>query len=163
MVERLQNGDAFPSLDVPRVGGGTLKLPGDLAGRCAIVLIYRGHWCPFCNEQIGAFAGASGALSEAGIEVVAFSVDDEAATAAFAAKHDVRFAMGHTVDVDAVVTATGAYDTTQPPRGRFLESTGFVLAPDGSIDSAVYASRAIGRLLPADAIRLVTALRSRRG
>lgn len=160
MVERLHNGNAFPAVELPRVGGGTLALPGDLAGRYAVVLIYRGHWCPFCNDQIAAFADASETLSQAGIDIVAFSVDDEAATAAFAAAHHVRFAMGHSANVDEIVTATGAYETTHPPRGRFIESTGFVLAPDGAILAAVYASRAIGRLVPGDVIRLVTFMRS---
>ena len=160
MGERLRNGDFFPTIELSRVGGGTLALPHDLAGRYAVVLVYRGHWCPFCNDQIAAFAGASEALSQAGIDVAALSVDDEAETAAFAAKHDARFVLGHSAEVSAVVAATGAYETTHPQRGRFLESTGFVLAPDGAILAAVYASRAIGRLVPDDVIRLVTFMKS---
>ena len=39
-----------------------MHLPTVLAGSYGVILIYRGHWCPFCNEQIAAFAGASQAL-----------------------------------------------------------------------------------------------------
>jgi hypothetical protein len=35
-----------------------------------------------------------------------------------------------------------------------------VLAPDGTIVNAVYSSRAIGRLVPGDVIRLVTFMKS---
>ncbi|MFT8422823.1 MAG: hypothetical protein ABF665_15155 [Gluconacetobacter sp.] len=44
--------------------------------------------------------------------------------------------------------------------GHFLETTGFILAPDGSIVNAVYSTRAIGRLGPGDVIRLVAFMRS---
>ncbi len=39
-MSRLHNGQQFPSLSVPAVGGGTISLPGDLAGSYRIVLIY---------------------------------------------------------------------------------------------------------------------------
>jgi peroxiredoxin len=160
MSQHLKNGQIFPDLKIPAVGGGTLSLPGDLAGSYGVILIYRGHWCPFCNEQMAAFANASEALAQEGIKVVAFSVDDEAATAEFLEKHHIPFKMGHSANVETVVSATGAYDTQFPTRGHFLETTGFVLAPDGTIVNAVYSSRAIGRLVPSDVIRLVAFMKS---
>lgn len=159
MVERLHNGEVFPAIELPQVGGGVLDLPADLAGRWGVVLVYRGSWCPFCNEQLAAFVAAAADLANAELEVVAFSVDDEGATAAFAAKHGIRFVLGHSADVGKIVEAVGAYETTHPERGRFLENTGFVLAPDGSVVNALYSSRAIGRLMPGDVIRLVSFLR----
>jgi peroxiredoxin len=160
MSQHLKNGQIFPELRIPTVGGGTLSLPGDLVGSYGVILIYRGHWCPFCNEQMAAFANASEALSQAGIKVVAFSIDDEAATAEFVRKHHIPFKMGHSANVETVVGATGAYDMQFPTRGHFLETTGFVLAPDGTIVNAVYSSRAIGRLVPGDVIRLVAFMKS---
>ena len=160
MSQHLKNGQTFPELKIPAVGGAILSLPGDLVGSYAVILIYRGHWCPFCNEQIAAFADASEALSQAGIKVVAFSVDDEAATAEFVQKHHIPFKIGHSANLETVVGATGAYDMQFPARGHFLETTGFVLAPDGTIVNAVYSSRAIGRLVPGDVIRLVAFMKS---
>lgn len=156
MSVRLNNGQAFPQLQLPTIGERTLRLPGDLAGKYSVILVYRGHWCPFCNEQIGSFAEAFPALSEEGILVTAFSADNEDVTREFVAKHNVPFPVGHSADVGEVVESTGAYDATFPTRGRFLESTGFVLAPNGTVINAVYSSRAIGRLVPGDVIRLVT-------
>jgi hypothetical protein len=40
----LDAGDQFPHLELDKAGGGTLRLPGDLAGDWGIVLLYRGHW-----------------------------------------------------------------------------------------------------------------------
>ncbi len=40
----LDTGDPFPSLEIAKVGGGRISLPGDLAGDWGVVLFYRGHW-----------------------------------------------------------------------------------------------------------------------
>ena len=40
----LDSGDLFPRLELDKIGGGKLSLPGDLAGDWGAVLLYRGHW-----------------------------------------------------------------------------------------------------------------------
>lgn len=156
-MPRLNNDDTFPDLTVPAVGGGTIALPGDLAGSFGVVLIYRGAWCPFCNAQLAAFARAADVFAELGVKVVAFSVDDEAATAALVEKHQLPFPVGHSADVDKVAAALGAYTNDEP---RFLQSTGFVLAPDGSQVVAAYSSGAIGRLVADDVADLIGYLKA---
>lgn len=159
-MPRLQNGQIFPHLEIAAVGGGVIALPHDLAGTFGVILIYRGQWCPFCNEQMAAFAEAAEALAKAGITVVAFSVDDETATKAFVARHQIPFTMGHSAPIETIAATTGAYRNEHPVRGHFLETTGFVLGPDGAVVNALYSSRAIGRLVPNDVIRLVAFMRS---
>ena len=44
MIEKLQGGDAFPSLSLKIAGGGQVLLPDDLESPMTIVLFYRGHW-----------------------------------------------------------------------------------------------------------------------
>lgn len=153
----LRNGDRFPALDTPAVGGGTLSLPDDLAGLFGVVLVYRGAWCPYCNAQLAAFSRASDTLAELGAEVVAFSVDDEATTAALADKHHLPFRLGHSADAAKVAEVTGAYTNEDP---LYLQSTGFVLAADGSVLTAVYSSAAIGRLVADDVVGLVRYIKS---
>lgn len=148
----LQNGQSFPALDIPAVGGGTISLPEDLAGFFGVVLIYRGSWCPYCNAQLASFSRAQDRLTEVGIKVVALSVDDEATSAALVDKHHLSFPVGHSADADKVAAVTGAYTNETP---HHLQSTGFVLAPDGSVMTAVYSSGAIGRLVPEDVAGLV--------
>ena len=160
MPKHLQNGKPFPRIEVPASGGGVLNLPGELSGSWAVILIYRGSWCPFCIEQLAGFARASDSLAQAGIKVVAFSVDDEPTTRRVTEDNRLNFRTGHSASIEAVVGATGAYETQHPTRGRYLESTGFVLAPDGTIVTAVYSSRAIGRLVADDVVRMVLFLKS---
>lgn len=153
----LSNGQRFPHLELPTVGGGTLSLPEDLAGSYGVVLIYRGSWCPYCNAQLAAFGRASDRLAQAGAKVAALSVDDEATGAVLVAKHHLGFPVGHSADAEAVAAATGAFVNDDP---RYLQSTGFVLTPDGDVLTGVYSSGAIGRLLPDDVAGFVAYIKA---
>ena len=152
----LNPGDHFPALTVPLTGGGTLALPDDLAGTFGVVLFYRGAWCPYCNAQLRAFQRASESLAEVGVFVVALSVDDEATTKDLVAKHGLTFPVGHSADARAVAEATGAFVNDEP---TYLQSTGFVLDPDGNVVVSVYSSGAIGRLVPEDVVGLIRYIR----
>jgi peroxiredoxin len=148
-MSRLRNGQPFPSFQVPAVGGGAISLPDDLADAYGVVLIYRGSWCPYCNAQLAAFSRAAGPLTELGVKVAALSVDDEQASAALAATHQLRFPVAHSADAAKVAATTGAYFNDDP---RYLQPAGFVLAPDGTVQVAVYSSDAIGRLAADDVV-----------
>ncbi len=153
----LQNGDAFPNLEVPAVGGGTIALPAALAGSWGVVLIYRGAWCPFCNAQLASYAAEKEALDGLGVKVVALSVDDEVTSAATVAKNHLQFPVGHSANADAIAAATGAFVNANP---RYLQPASFVLAPDGTVKAAVYATSAIGRMLAKDVVGFVGYLKS---
>jgi len=152
----LQPGDPFPSLTVALPGGRTLRLPDALAGRFGVVLYYRGSWCPYCNAQLSAFQRSLDSLADVDISVVALSVDDEATTGDLIARHGLQFPVGYSADADAVAAITGAFVNPDP---WYLQSTGFVLDPDGRVVLSVYSSGAIGRLVPQDVIGLVRYLR----
>jgi peroxiredoxin len=153
----LQNGQTFPEIEISAVGGGTISLPGDLAGSFGVVLAYRGSWCPYCNAQLSSFSRAADKFAELGIKVVAFSVDDEATSAELVEKRKLTFPIGHSVHADEFAGLTGAYVNDDP---KYVQSTGFVLAPDGTIVTAVYSSGAIGRLVPEDVLGLVSYIKS---
>jgi peroxiredoxin len=154
----LHNGDAFPRLSLAKVGGGTLTLPDGPKGSFGVILIYRGAWCPYCNARLAAFERLSAKLADGGVRVVAFSVDDEATTTALVEKHRIRYPVGFGASADAVAAATGAYVNAEP---RYLQSTRFVLDPDGKIVTAVYSSGAIGRLVLEDVAGLVAYIKSK--
>jgi peroxiredoxin len=152
----LNPGDPFPQLAVSTTDGQALTLPDALAGDFGVVLFYRGAWCPYCNAQLRAFERSAQALADAGIRVVALSVDDKETTAGLVAKHKLTFAVGYGADAPAVAAATGAFVNPDPV---FLQSTGFVLDPAGNVVVSVYSSGAIGRFVPEDVIGLVRYLR----
>ena len=152
----LKPGDTFPKLTVNALGGGKLALPDDFAGHYATVLFNRGSWCPYCNAQLRAFQRATESFAEADIRIAAVSVDDEPTTSALADKHHLAFPLGYGADAPALAELTGAFVNPDPV---FLQSTGFVLDPEGKIIVSVYSSGAIGRLVPADVVGLVRYVR----
>jgi len=154
----LNPGDHFPPIAVTPVGSDALDLPDALTGHFAVVLFYRGAWCPYCNAQLRAFQRATDTLDGLDVKVVALSVDDEATTRELIAKHQLSFPVGHSADAAAIHEATGAFVNPDP---TFLQSTGFVLDPTGNVIVSVYSSGAIGRLVPEDVAGLVKYVKSK--
>jgi peroxiredoxin len=159
MTVRLGNGDLFPTLVVDGVDGGTLVLPRDLAGSFAVVLFFRGSWCPYCCAQLAAFSRRSERFAAAGIRIVALSVDDRATSAALVERLHLAFPIGCGVNAADVAAATGAY---VGDGSSYLQSTGFVLDPEGRILTAAYSSGAIGRLVPDDVVGFIEYVDSQR-
>ena len=159
MSSRLQNGDLFPDLTIDLVGGGTLAIPRDLAGSYAVVLFYRGSWCPYCGAQLAAFSRARERFAEVGIKIVALSVDDGPTSEALVDKLRLSFPVGFGAHATAVAAATGAY---LAKGAAYLQSTGFVLGQSGRILTAVYSSGAIGRLVPDDVAGFVKYVEAQR-
>jgi peroxiredoxin len=151
-MTHLSPGDTFPDLRVARVGGGTVSLPGDLAGRYGVVLVNRGAWCPYCNAQLRAFQRALPELDAVGASVVAFSVDSEDVATEMVARNTLTFPVGHSADAATTSAAIGSFVNAHP---AFLQSTGFVLDPSGRVLVSVYSSGAIGRLVPEDVVGLI--------
>ena len=152
----LHPGDTFPELTLTVPGARAIEVPGWFAGEFGVVLFNRGAWCPYCAAQLRAFQRASESLGQAGIRVAALWVDDEQTTAEFTARYSLTFPLGHSADARAVARLTGAFVNEDP---LYLQSTGFVLDPQGKVVVSVYSSGAIGRLVPEDVIGLVGYLR----
>lgn len=155
-MPRLENNQLFPALTLGTVAGGSLSLPGDLAGHFAAVLVYRGSWCPYCQAQLSAFQRAQARLAELDIATVALSVDDQATSAATVDKLGLEFPVAYGADAKELAGTLGSYLNEDP---LYLQSTGFVLSPEGRVLTAVYSSGAIGRLVPEDVAGLVRYVR----
>jgi peroxiredoxin len=155
-MSMLNPGDPFPSLAVHLPGGEELTLPDALADHFGVVLVYRGSWCPYCNAQLRAFQRDLDKLAELDTKVVAFSVDDEATTRALVEKHHLTYPVGHSADAHKVSEAIGSFVNPDP---EHLQTTGFVLGPDGRVIVSVYSTGAIGRLVPEDVAGLIRYIR----
>lgn len=155
-MSRLDAGDPFPSITVTPLDGEPLRLPDAVAGKFAVILFYRGSWCPYCNAQLRAFQRAKEKLDGLDVTVIALSVDDEETTRQLIAKHGLKFPVGHGADAAALSVATGAFVNPDPV---YLQSTGFVLDPEGKVIVSVYSSGAIGRLVPEDVAGLIAYVR----
>ena len=72
-------------------------------------------------------------------------------------KHDLTFPVGYGADARHLAELTGAFVNDDP---LYVQSTGFVLDPDGRVIVSVYSSGAIGRLVPDDVVGLIRYLRA---
>lgn len=157
-VVRVDPGEAFPSVTARKIGGGRVTVPEDVRDGWSVILLYRGHWCPYCRRQLADFQRKLDQFSEADVRIVALSADPEAEARATVEEHGLEFPVGYAVDPPGIRDALGAYlgeDET------FVQATGFVLRPGGLVELAVYSSGAVGRLVAADVAGLIEYARGR--
>ncbi|HUY07065.1 MAG TPA: redoxin domain-containing protein [Acidimicrobiales bacterium] len=148
----LANGTRFPSMEMQQVGGKRLSLPDELEGVYGVVLAYRGSWCTRCNFQLAQFQQSLAQFVSEGIGVTAFSTDDETHAKEMVERHGITFPIGFGIDVEDSSQLLRSYVNDAH---RSLESSNFLLSPDGTIELAVYSSGPIGRLVPDDVIDIV--------
>jgi peroxiredoxin len=148
----LNNGRIFPTITASRIGGGEVTIPQDLAGKWTILLFYRGHWCPYCRQQLTDFQRALEQVHEIGAEVVALSVDSLEQATLTVERHRLTYPVLYGLNAHEIAPKIDAFVNEEP---LYLQATGFVLQPDGKIAVSVRSSSAIGRLVAADTINFI--------
>jgi peroxiredoxin len=133
-------------------------LPAAARGGYAVVLIYRGAWCPYCVGQLRSFATRHDLLLAENITTVALSADSRTTARQTVQDLHIPFAVGCEADVPQVAKALECYTDADM---TFFQSSGFVLDPDGNIVLALYSSGSIGRLGPADVLGFVNRRRDK--
>ncbi len=84
--------------------------------------------------------------------MIALSVDSLEPAQQTVERHRLTFPVLYGLNAHKVAETIGATMNEDPP---FLQATGFVLKPDGTVAVAVYSSSAIGRLVAADTINFL--------
>lgn len=148
----LHPGDTFPAFDVDLVRGDSLTLPQAMGGGFGVVLFNRGSWCPYCNAQLRGFQRVTSDLDDLGATVVSLSVDDEVTATEMVDKHKLTFRVGHSADAHQLAELTGAFINPEPV---FLQATGFLLDPEGTVLLSAYSSGAIGRITGEDTVGML--------
>jgi peroxiredoxin len=64
-----------PSITLTDIDGAKLDLGAAFAEKPAIVVFYRGSWCPFCNRQLAALGELEPKLLALGYQILAVSPD----------------------------------------------------------------------------------------
>lgn len=74
-VNPVEVGSEAPDPSVRRADGSEASLSALLAGEPAIVVFYRGGWCPYCNRQLEALASLTAELEALGLPIIGLSAD----------------------------------------------------------------------------------------
>ncbi len=67
-------------------------------------------------------------------------------------KHKLTFPVGHSADAHQLSELTGAFVNPEPV---FLQATGFLLDPEGTVLLSAYSSGAIGRITGEDTVGML--------
>lgn len=70
-------GNAFPPIDLPRVGGGRVSNASFDAPFMTVLNVYRGLHCPRCHRQFDDFIAHRSELDEVGARIVSISTDPQ--------------------------------------------------------------------------------------
>lgn len=89
----LKVGDRVPDVAAKREDGGEVRLRALVTERPAVLVFYRGSWCPYCMRQLQGLAGVQKELKAAGVDLYAISVDQPSKVAATPKKDDFGFTL----------------------------------------------------------------------
>jgi peroxiredoxin Q/BCP len=145
-TNRLQPGDAAPDFTLPDADGNQVSL-ADYKGRRLVLYVYPAASTPGCTTQACDFRDNLDSLAAAGLAVVGLSPDKPAKLTTFRDTERLTFPLLSDPD-KSVLTAYGVYGEKQL-YGKtvvgVIRST-FVIAPDGTIERAMYNVKATGHV-----------------
>lgn len=87
---RLKVGSILPSFTA-RNASGAVVTSAQLTDKPAILMFYRGNWCPLCMAQIKELASRYKDIGALGVRVALISPQPHSNTEALAKKYDVKF------------------------------------------------------------------------
>jgi peroxiredoxin len=141
MSKKLHPGEAMPELEIPRLGGGVVKLGGK--GRWQLAVVYRGKHCPICKTYLLALEALKDEFAKLNTEVVTLSADPAEKAAAHMEELQLTVPVGYGLTPDQM-RALGLYisnprDANETDR-QFAEPGLFVVNPDGLLQAVDRAS-----------------------
>lgn len=66
----------IPDLQLPNARGGSVRLSDVTKEKIAVLVFYRGGWCPICNRQLAALSADYESFRRLGAEIVAISNEE---------------------------------------------------------------------------------------
>ncbi|MCK6502156.1 peroxiredoxin family protein [Myxococcota bacterium] len=129
---------AAPLFELPDVRGGRVALEEVLKSSRAVLVFYRGGWCPICNAQLAKLSAAYEAFRDRGAEILAISNERVREGREVLRKVGPPYPL--LLDEDGEVIRAYALEVTRrDPLGWVLRKQGyahpavFVVDPDGRI------------------------------
>jgi peroxiredoxin len=98
----LKPGALIPDVNLRAADGKDVSLRQLVTRRPAVLVFYRGGWCPFCNRQLSELRTIQSALEKMGITLVAISPDRHEALAKTSSKRDLTYTLLSDADAQAI-------------------------------------------------------------
>ncbi len=154
-----QTGDKAPGFDLPNAKGGNVALADLLKKGPAVVVWYRGGWCPFCNIQLHEYQVRLSEFEALGATMVAISPEPPDASLTTAERNELKY--GVLSDVGgAIARQYGVMFKVPGGDGKELPlAATYVIDTDGTIAYAFVESDYRQRAEPQAIIDALTKLR----
>jgi len=68
-------GEVFPDSGASNLEGAAIQVQSLLADKPAVVVFYRGGWCPYCNRHLAELAQIESQILDLGYQIIAVSPD----------------------------------------------------------------------------------------
>ncbi len=92
-ISPLLYGEKIPAVMLPDATGKEFDLNRSIAEKPAILIFYRGGWCPYCSKQLSGLQQAMPELEAAGYQMIAISTDLPAGLAQSASKQKLSYTL----------------------------------------------------------------------
>ena len=86
-------GSALPAATLRDLQGAPVELGAQLAGKPAVLVFYRGGWCPYCTLQLSQLRTVIEPLKALGYQLIAVSPDSPASLAATLDKEPLPYTL----------------------------------------------------------------------
>lgn len=106
----LSLGSKVESVDLKTTAGKKYVLASAWQDKPALIIFYRGGWCPYCNMQMRELSQNHAKFDEAGIQLVAISVDQADAAALTSSTYQIPFP----VLSDSELVALNTFNVAMP-------------------------------------------------
>ncbi len=90
-IKPLKPGAALPKTEIQTINGEKVTLQKFLGGKKAVLVFYRGGWCPYCNRHLAGLAKSVDSLASMGFKLVGISPDVPAELKKSADKNQLTF------------------------------------------------------------------------
>jgi peroxiredoxin len=90
-VRPLLIGSTLPQISLRDTNGKAFNLNAQVAKKPAVLIFYRGGWCPFCNAHLGQLREAEEPLKKLGYDILAISPDSASQLGATSAKNKLNY------------------------------------------------------------------------
>lgn len=104
-AKRAAVGDPLPDLTLRTDKDAAFSLRDSVKQKPAVLIFYRGGWCPYCTKHLSALGGIQKDLADAGFQLLAISTDQPAKLR----EKPENAALGYTLLSDSQMTAAKAF------------------------------------------------------
>jgi thioredoxin-dependent peroxiredoxin len=132
-MAELSVGDPAPEFDLPRDGGGRVKL-SDYAGRTVVLYVYPKDDTSGCTKEAQGFSEAADDFASAGAVVIGLSKDPPKSHDKFVAKYGLKVILASDED-NAVLERYGAWQEKSMYGRKYMgaDRSTFLIGPDGRL------------------------------